>query len=55
MRENGTPVAWAWTDGGGYNADYRLSFVDPREDEEELYMQNATCVGSCAELYHIKT
>jgi hypothetical protein len=42
---------YRWTDGGGYNADYRYSFVDPRLDEDEVYDSGASCVGKCEPLY----
>ena len=51
LKKNGEVAAWRWTDGGGHNADYRYSFVDPREDEDEVEEQGAECVGSCEELY----
>lgn len=51
LKKNGEVVAWRWMDGGGYNADYRYSFVDPRESEEEVEDSGASCVGSCEELY----
>lgn len=48
---SGEIVAWRWADGGGYNADYRYSFVDPREDYEEVEAQGAESVTSCKPLY----
>lgn len=48
---NGEVVAWRWADGGGYNADYRYSFVDPREDYEEVEAQGAESVTACKPLY----
>ena len=44
-----TTEVWRWTDGGGYNADYRYSKVDPREDDDECEMQGASSVGSVKE------
>lgn len=44
-----TTTVWQWTDGGGYNADYRYSTVDPREDENECETQGASSVGSVKE------
>jgi hypothetical protein len=54
LKANGDVVAWRWTDGGGYNADFRYSFVDPRDDEEEVEASGASCVGKCEELYLTK-
>jgi hypothetical protein len=48
---NGDIVAWRWGDGGGYNADYRYSFVDPLEDWEEVEAQGASSVIGCRPLY----
>jgi len=44
-----TTEVWRWTDGGGYNADYRYSKVDPREDDDEREMQGACSLGSVKE------
>jgi hypothetical protein len=49
--EWGEIVAWRWGDGGGYNADYRYSFVDPLENPEEVEAQNAESVIGCKPLY----
>jgi hypothetical protein len=51
LKKSGEIAAWRWTDGGGYNAGYRYSFVDPREDEQEVEDQGAESVASCQELY----
>lgn len=54
LRKNGDVAAWRWTDGGGYNAGYRYSFIDPREYEDEVEEQGAESVGSCEELYRVE-
>lgn len=51
---SGEVKAWRWADGAGSNADWRYSFVDPREYEEEVYEQGAESVISCTELYAIE-
>jgi hypothetical protein len=52
---NGEVIAWRWADGGGYNADYRYSFVDPLENWEEVEEQNASSVIGCRALYRHPT
>ncbi|NTF16834.1 hypothetical protein G6L37_00145 [Agrobacterium rubi] len=47
----GEIIAWRWADGGGYNANYRYSFVDPLEDPEEVEAQGAESVIACEPLY----
>ncbi len=54
LKKNGDVAAWRWTDGGGYNADYRYSFVNPREHEDEVEEQGAESVGSCHALYRVE-
>ncbi len=49
--EWGEIIAWRWADGGGRNADYRYSFVNPLEDPEEVERQGAESVIGCAPLY----
>jgi hypothetical protein len=49
--EWGEIIAWRWGDGGGYNADYRYSFVDPLENPEEVEEQGAESVVGCTPLY----
>jgi hypothetical protein len=48
---NGDIIAWRWCDGGGYNSDFRYSFIDPTEDPEEVERLNAESVISCEPLY----
>jgi len=54
LKKNGDVAAWRWTDGAGYNADYRYSFVDPREYEDEVEEKGAEYVGGCDELYRAR-
>jgi len=49
--EAGVPVAFRWLDGEGYNAGWRYSDVDPREDDREVEMSGAHSVGACEPLY----
>ena len=51
LEENGPIVAYRWSDGGGYNADWRYSIVDPREDEWEFESSGASSVGRIEPLY----
>jgi hypothetical protein len=51
FEENGDILGWRWADGGGYNADYRYSLVDPQENWDEVEAQGASSVISCRPLY----